>query len=352
MRSGASEATSHRSRRWLRRARVAATALGILILLLAAAGAAVEFARMHVFAQGPPGAFYTVDGYRMHLDCTGSGSPTIVLEAGLDDDFLSWRRVQPQLSAVTRVCSYDRAGYGWSSARPGPRDTDSIVAELHGLLGAADIHGPVILMGHSAGGLFIRKYAALYPQGVVGLVFVDASTPTQAARLPKEFNFPDNFVWDKVGMPFGITRLRGDCGVVDPAVPGVIRLMHEHDCTLDVLRTSEREDADFPRSQQEALDTGPFPGDEVLIFSQDPALHFGKLPFPHDVLVSAAQTWNTLQEELKQLSPHNRRIIARGSTHYIQVMRPELVIREVSQLILEVRHDAPPRSDYGSTRTE
>jgi pimeloyl-ACP methyl ester carboxylesterase len=328
-------------------------ALAVAGAVILAAAYLVETVRMHRLASyPPPGAIYKLDNYAAHLNCTGAGSPTILLEAGLGDDFLSWRRVQPQLSTLTRVCSYDRAGYGWSAPRPGPRDTDHIVRELHALLTQAQIQGPLVLMGHSAGGLFIRKYAATYPEGIVALVFVDASTPTQFERLPAEMRGVEDFRWDKLFLPFGITRLRGHCGAPDPLTPAMKPLLQWHDCTPQTFATTEREEKDFPLMASEAKGTGPYGDIPILIFSQDPALHFGNLPFSLNAARQGAVTWNTLQEELKQLSPRSRRIIARGSTHYIQIIRPELVIREVQHLILELRGSEPPRQDYGSTTTQ
>ena len=297
---------------------------------------------------------YKVGGFDEHLVCTGAGSPTILLQSGLGDDYLSWRRVQPALSTVTRVCSYDRAGYGWSAARSGTRDIDRAVDEWHALVQQAGIQGPIVLMGHSAGGLAIRKYAALYPQGLVGMVFVDASTPTQFDRLPAELTRDDieDFTWDKLFLPFGITRMRGHCGVEDASTPALSAQLQWHDCTAQTFATTEREEADFQQSCNETKGTGPFGDIPILIFSQDPALHFGDSPLPLATMQQAAATWNTLQEELKQLSTRSRRIIARGSTHYVHQLRPELVIPEVEHLIGEIRGAEPPRKDYGSTITQ
>ena len=343
----------HKSASRIRRVAIALLALGAIAIVLLLSGFAVESLRMRrLAAQAPPGAFYRVNGYRMHMVCTGAGSPTLLLEAGIGDDFLSWRRVQPELSKVTRVCSYDRAGYGWSDARKEARDTGHVVAELHDLVEQAGIGGPIVLMGHSAGGLFIRKYATLYPQGIVGMIFVDASTPTQVERMPKEFPMVEDFTWDKLLLPFGITRLRGHCGVDDATTPEMKSELEFHDCRREIFDLTDQEEIDFNDSCREARDTGPFDGIPVLIFSQDPELHFGISEFPLEVTQRGAATWNTLQEELKRLSPRSRRIIARGSTHYIQVIRPDLVIREVSHTVREIRGDEPPRGDYGSTGTE
>jgi pimeloyl-ACP methyl ester carboxylesterase len=327
--------------------------LAVFAIVLVSVALIIESLRMHrLRAYAPPGEIYNIDGYDSHISCAGTGSPTIVLEAGLGDDFLSWRRVQLQLAAVTRVCSYDRAGYGWSAGRPGSRDTNHVAEELHALLAKANINGPFVLMGHSAGGLFIRKYASRYPQGIAALVFVDSSTPTQFERLPPELRIVEDFTWDELFLPIGITRFRGHCGVADPVTPAVTPLLEWRDCTRASFATTEREELDFPISCQEAKPTGPFGNIPILIFSQDPALHFGESPIALATMQKAAATWNALQEELKNLSPRSRRIIARGSTHYIQILRPELVVREVTQLIGELRGSSPERADYGSTTTQ
>ena len=111
---------------------------------------------------GVPGKLFTVDGYTMHLFCTGQGAPAIILDAGLGDDSLIWAKVQPHLSQQTTVCAYDRAGYGWSRLRPGPRDANSIADQLHGLLRVAHMPPPYILMGHSSAVRFGRAYANRY----------------------------------------------------------------------------------------------------------------------------------------------------------------------------------------------
>jgi len=159
----------------------------------------------------------------------------------------------------------------------------------------------------------------------------------------------EDFTWDKLFLPFGITRLRGRCGVTDASTPTLEQQLEWHDCTRNAFATTEQEERDFSRSCSEAKGTGPFGDIPILILSQDPKLHFGELPFSLATLQRSATTWNTLQEELKQLSPRSRRIIARGSTHYIQILRPELVIREVEEMIGEIRGNQQPRQDYGST---
>src|SRR5437868_14963164 len=111
----------------------------------------------------PPGKLVDVGGYRLHINCTGTGSPTVILDAGLGGTSLDWSKIQPAVARFTRVCSYDRAGYGWSESGPGPRTSPQIVKELHLLLVHAQVNGPYLLVGHSVGGLNMRLYAYRYP---------------------------------------------------------------------------------------------------------------------------------------------------------------------------------------------
>jgi alpha-beta hydrolase superfamily lysophospholipase len=155
-------------RRW--RKGVERIVLSLVVILVAglAGSSAYNAIALHYFwaTNSPPGVFYSVNGHKMHMYCTGSGTPTIVLEAGLGDDAIVWRGVQPALSKTTRVCAYDRAGLGWSDPLPPPRDADHIAADLHDLLREAKITGPVVLMGHSMGGIYLRDYASRYPENV------------------------------------------------------------------------------------------------------------------------------------------------------------------------------------------
>ena len=164
-----------------------------------------------------PGKTYLVNGHGMRIDCRGTGSPTLVLEAGGGNDGLIWGGVQPVLAKATRVCSYDRAGYGGSEALPPPRDADHIAFELHGLLMAAKVDGPVVLMGHSHGGIYIRDYATQYPDAIAGLIFMDSSTPLQDRypameaidykRQPQRIEM----LVERVSFDLGIPRLFGAC---------------------------------------------------------------------------------------------------------------------------------------------
>lgn len=127
----------------------------------------------------PPGRLIELGGHRLHLLESGSGSPTIVLEAGLMSTVLSWSHLQRELAQSYRVVSYDRAGLGWSDLGPLPRTADRIVDELHTLLERAAIPPPYILVGHSFGGLTMPLFAARFPVEIAGMVLVDPVAPAE-----------------------------------------------------------------------------------------------------------------------------------------------------------------------------
>jgi pimeloyl-ACP methyl ester carboxylesterase len=165
--------------------------LGLLALLvgLAAIGASYQAiaAANDQRTYLPPGQLVDVGGYRLHMHCSGTaqpGSPTVILEAGAGLASPSWAWVQSRVAETTRVCAYDRAGYGWSDPGPTPRDARQVAHELHTLLEQAAIASPYVLVGHSIGGMYVRVYAAQYPDEVAGLVLVDSSHPDQLTRSP------------------------------------------------------------------------------------------------------------------------------------------------------------------------
>src|SRR4051812_30750961 len=131
-----------------------------------------------------PGQLYDVGGHRLHMNCTGTGSPTVVLTSGTSGFSQSWAAMTPAIAATTRVCAYDRAGQGWSDDVAKAQDGRAIASDLHALLNAAGEHGPYVLVGHSLGGVYAMTFAAQYPDDVAGMVLLDSSTPEQFTALP------------------------------------------------------------------------------------------------------------------------------------------------------------------------
>jgi pimeloyl-ACP methyl ester carboxylesterase len=158
----------------------------VVAIGVAAVGAGVEDVAQvrdqHRWAA--PGKTYDIGGHRLHLDCRGTGGPTVVLENGLSELSASWARVAPAVSRTTRVCTHDRAGQGWSGEAAHPLDGVESARDLHRLLAVAAETGPFVLVGHSTGGTYALSYAHRYPHQVAGMVLLDSSSPYQLTAIP------------------------------------------------------------------------------------------------------------------------------------------------------------------------
>jgi pimeloyl-ACP methyl ester carboxylesterase len=130
-----------------------------------------------------------VGGHRLYLQCTGTGSPTVLLSNGLGEHTTSWAWIAPSVARDTQVCSYDRAGQGRSEAPAQPQDGQQVAADLHTLLDRAQISGPFVLVGHSVGGVYDITFAARYPTQVAGMVLLDSASPHQFTALPNYSSF-------------------------------------------------------------------------------------------------------------------------------------------------------------------
>ena len=156
------------------------------VLAVAAVGATFENISVvrdqHAYAA--PGKTYNVNGHELYLDCRGQGGPTVVLFNGMGEVSVSWARIVDQTDTHTRVCTYDRAGQGWSGDVDQPQDGLTVARDLHSLLQEAGEHGPFVLVGHSIGGTYALTYAAQHPQQVAGMVLLDSSSPYQFTAMP------------------------------------------------------------------------------------------------------------------------------------------------------------------------
>jgi hypothetical protein len=182
-----------------------------LVLLLALWGIIYERASQarDLRLYPPPGKLIPMGGYRLHLYCAGGDSPTVVLEHGLDGSYFDWRLVQPEIARFTRVCSYDRAGYGWSDRSPQPRVPSAMVQELHTLLTNASEKPPFIVVGHSMGAFDAVMYSRRYPDEVAAIVLVDGSYPDSRPRFPWKEKLELRFM--QFTSPFGLPRWRRWC---------------------------------------------------------------------------------------------------------------------------------------------
>jgi len=134
----------------------------------------------------PPGRLVDIGTHRLHVHCVGEGSPTVIFDAALGASSLSWSLVHPAVARVTRACTYDRAGFGWSDAGPLPRTAGRIADELHQLLQRGAVPAPYILVGHSYGGLVMRLFASRHAGDVAGLVLIEPAIPEEWAEPTAE----------------------------------------------------------------------------------------------------------------------------------------------------------------------
>ncbi|HTH53792.1 MAG TPA: alpha/beta hydrolase [Edaphobacter sp.] len=341
------------------RLRRIAEQIGLLLVMLlvvaAAASSLFNTVASHRFwaMHPPPGEIVEVNGHRMHIDCMGQGSPTVVLDSGWGNDSQVWRELQPQLAETTRVCSYDRAGYGWSDALPAPRDADHIASELHELLKKAQVTGPIVLMGHSIAGLYMRDYATRYPEDVAGMVLIDVSTPLQDENPVMKDGGSSRLrpLMFRAALILGIPRWLGMCTKIPKGYETFAgRYMGEDLCRIHYMDI-DRELDSFNQSGHETVHTGPYGALPILIFSHDPAQVFsGHTPSAEQV--SEQRAWSEMQEDLKRLSTRSRRIIAKGSSHNVHRDRSQLVVKEVRIFLDQIRGTAPEPSAYGTTVEE
>ncbi len=290
-----------------------------------------------------PGQRIDVGGYKMHINCTGQGTPTVVLDSGLGDSYISWHKVQPEIAKFTRVCSYDRAGTGFSDSSPQPRTSKVMAEELHALLRNAGISPPFVLVGHSMGGFNVRLFASLYRGDVAGMVLVDSSHPEQQKRFPQALNDLDK-TWVReqefleYSMPFGIPRLLGFCG--DDAE------VRASDCNFHSLREGVAELKAISESAAQTASAGSLGDLPLAVLSHDP--YQPQPDLPEDLVTPTNDVWEQMQQELAHLSSRSTRTIAKHSGHYIQLDRPDLVIEAVRGVMDQTRRvrstpDASPK---------
>jgi pimeloyl-ACP methyl ester carboxylesterase len=180
----------------------------VAFLALAAVGGGYETLQLahDRSAYAMPGRSYDVGGHRLHLNCSGTGSPTVVLENGLGETSPQWAWITGAVAPDTRICAYDHAGQGWSGNAAGPQDGTAVATDLHTLLQRAGEPGPYVLVGHSIGGAYAMNFAARYPKDVAGLVLLDATSPEAFSILPS-FPTTNSAMRRFFGLAPGLSRM-------------------------------------------------------------------------------------------------------------------------------------------------
>jgi pimeloyl-ACP methyl ester carboxylesterase len=258
-----------------------------------------------------------VGGRHLFVNCSGIGSPTVVLEAGAGEGLTTWAQIQPFIETFTHVCSYDRAGLGQSERGPQPCTTQEMVDDLHALLVAAQIPGPYVLVGHSLGGMIVRLYTHRFPEEVVGIVLIDAPHPEQGARFT--------------------TAVSPETARTNSLVRNLLQMSkggdpNEHPEGLDFAASLVQVGAsdgfgDLPL----VVLTHRDPSDGSVLLAEQPEL-------PIDVALTLERVWQDLQADLARLSTKSMHIIANKSGHYIHLDEPQLVIEAIRQVVETVRH--------------
>jgi pimeloyl-ACP methyl ester carboxylesterase len=156
-----------------------------ILVLMAVGGTAEAIMELGDRATYPTtGRLIDVGDHSLWIDCSGTRSPTVVLESGLAESSFYWARISAAVAPTTKVCVYDRAGRGGSEEAPAPQDGLAVALDLHTLLSASGNAGPYVLVGHSSGGVYVRIFAATYPEEVAGMVLLDSQPPDPFTSLP------------------------------------------------------------------------------------------------------------------------------------------------------------------------
>ena len=339
--------------RWAGRALLWLLALTILAVCL---GAAYQLVGNWRDARRFPqrGRSVQAGPIKLNLNCSGAGSPTVILESGGGMSSIGWFKIQPEIAKFTRVCSYDRAGYGWSDPGPEPRTALQIAKELKLLLDAAGEKGPYVMVGASLGGIYLRVYSGLYPADVAGVVLVDASHEDQLDRLDavfppgKEHRVKSQERQEKLDriltplmIHLGVERFETAFGS-DPQPFHLSKEFWEEFRYLAQETKSRNAFAGemkaLPQTNAEARSAGNL-GDRPLI-----VLTRGKIDFVPELQLTKEiedQIWNlwmhVLQVEEAHLSTRGKQIIVPDSGHVIQFERPDTVIAATREVWSDAR---------------
>jgi pimeloyl-ACP methyl ester carboxylesterase len=262
--------------------------LTAVLLLMAVAGAAMTLVPKPQMPAS--GRLLDVGGRQLYLQCAGTGGPAVILQAGAGGSSSSWNRIQPEIAKTTTVCSYDRAGRGWSDDPSAPQDATAIAQDLHALLAKAGITGPYVLVGHSSGGPYLRVYAGAYPADVAGMVLIDPQPATAFTALP---DYPATYAYLKLSG--GVAPSLARIGLLGPLF-GV----SPTDATADVARSVRDEFRMLPTALDEAARVTSIGAVPLIIVSAG---------------VESQRGWTAAQDAQASLSSRAQHRTIAGATH-------------------------------------
>lgn len=305
--------------------------LGLAVLAVVGVVSQAIAIRRDQHALPPVGQLIDVGGHRMHLYCTGAitdGNPTVILETGLGSTSSTWSRVQPEIARATRVCSYDRAGMGWSDAISEPRDAQHIAQELHGLLQSANVGGPYILVGWSYGGLYVQEYAGLYRDEVAGVVLLDSSSVNQWISTPEgQEQFATNAriyavapFLARLGVMRVMTLVQASSGL-PMAEDGRLK------ASFAATKDWDTQSAEFLASLDTATQVRTYPSLENIPLFVLSATEHGTSP-------EQEQLWQAWQSELALLSTHVSHQVVEGADHASFWRDPTIVKASIRAILV------------------
>ena len=293
-------------------------------------GTASWFATRRAFAAHPPsGRLVEVGEHRLHLDCVGNGDITVVFESALGGWSIDWAQLQPIVAQHTRVCSYDRAGYGWSDPSHRRSAPSAVADELRSLLQAADVPAPYLLVGHSAGGLYVRHFAARYADEVAGMVLVDPFHEHLLGRYPEDS--------DAVQQTANLKYLRWARYL---AITGVTRLLSAPVASSPDLLEPQRAVASAIGYRYDRYEAFYNEAAALVYATRDSDTDLPPSHVPVIVLTSTKNAddpttgsiWVDLHKEIAATSPRgDQRLIESG--HFIQVDRPQAVLDAILDIL-------------------
>lgn len=261
-----------------------------------------------------PGERHDIGGHQLHINCMGTGSPTIIIDTGLGDDSSDWQIILEKSAEISKTCVYDRAGYGWSDFGPRPRTSRQIAYELNLLLKEAQIPPPYILVGHSFGGYNMRIFTSFYPSSVSGVVLVDASHEDQYERL--DIKIP------KTNRRSGSRISLSPASVRKPAPGNKNKFLQDR-----AFHTARYEISSLYLSSQQVQYNNDMLTVPLIVISRGIDEWVGS-----SHAREREKTWIFLQQDLSYLSPLSQHIFAHKSGHNIHQQQPEIIIDAISEV--------------------
>ena len=301
---------------WLGGAMVAFLGLALLGAFYESASEAAD-AR----AYPPTGQMVDVGGYRLNINCAGTGSPTVVIDYGWGDSSASWREtVQPEAAKTTRVCTYDHAGTGYSETGPRPRSAEQFSRELHTLLHNGGIPGPYVIVGHSLGGATAQVFAHDFAAEVAGVVLIESMSASSAK--------PSATATQDTPAP-GSQPSSGDWLLTLPSRIGLVRLLSGPSSAATAVSVT-------PRYAQTVVDEGR--GMPEGLAQAGAVKSLGSVPL---IVLSRGQDedqgWQKAQTDLLHLSSNSKQLFADKSGHNVQTDQPEAAVGAIVQMVEQIR---------------